>query len=321
MMISRMKFILWALLLAGALPAAAGNVIIKAHLDSVTLLMGRVTALHIEVAQDKGTAGRFTFEESGALLPEVEIAAKLDADTTDLKNNREQIRRDIILQAFDSGLYVLPPVAYVVGNDTFATTAPMSLKVIPVNVDSLENVHPLKPVAAPEYKWYDWMPAWAVRYGGIIAAVLVLLAAVAAIVYLKKKNGSIIPKRVKKRLPPAEEALQALNALKPRMPQLEAKQYYTELTDILRVYIDRRFDINAVEMTSSQIKRHLRDRGETRAVDEQLDMILEIADFVKFAALRPLPGDNEAAWQRAVNFVEATRPKPEPGDKEGADKK
>ena len=305
------KTIIFLLLLLAA-TAHAGPVVLKARLDSATLLMGRITRLHIEVAQDKGTVGRFTFEERDTLSREVEIAAKPAGDTTDLNNNREQIRRDLILQAFDSGLYVLPPVAYIVGSDTVRSGTPLTLKVIPVNVDSLNNVHPLKPVAEPEYKWFDWMPVWLVKYWWAVLPVVLLIAGALTAVWLKRKNGTIIPKRIKKRLPPAEEALAALHAIKARMAMMEGKQYYTELTDVLRVYIDRRFGINAVEMTSSQIKRHLKERGETRAVDEQLDMILEIADFVKFAGLRPLPGDNEAAWQRAVDFVEVTRPAPEP---------
>ena len=316
------KYIIALTLLTASLPAMAGAVVVRANLDSATLLMGRITRLHIEVAQEKGTVGQFTFENKDTLIGEVEIAAKLDPDTTDLKNNREQIKRDLVLQAFDSGLYVLPPVTYIVGADTFRSSTPLSLKVLPVNVDSLDNVHPIKPVAEPEYKWYDWLPATLVKYWWVLVTAIILLGAILAIIYLKKKNGSIIPKRVKKRLPPAEEAIAALQVIKSRMAMMDGKQYYTELTDVLRVYIDRRFGINAVEMTSSQIKRHLKERGETRAVDEQLDMILEIADFVKFAGLHPLPGDNEAAWQRAVDFVEATRPKPEPtvGGKEDASK-
>ena len=61
-------------------------------------------------------------------------------------------------------------------------------------------------------------------------------------------------------------------------------------------------------MTSTEIVKTLKERNETRAVNEQLTMILEMADIVKFAAVRPLADDNEMAYQRAVNFVEATRP-------------
>ena len=78
------------------------------------------------------------------------------------------------------------------------------------------------------------------------------------------------------------------------------------------MYIDRRFKVNAVEMTSSQIIAVLKKNEETKAVNEQLKSILEMADFVKFANMKPLADDNEAAYSKAVHFVEETKPAPEP---------
>lgn len=88
------------------------------------------------------------------------------------------------------------------------------------------------------------------------------------------------------------------------------KDYYTGLTDILREYIDRRFGVNAVEMTSSEIIDALKHNSETQLVNDQLSEILAVADFVKFAGQRPLADDNERSFQRAVNFVNATKPQP-----------
>ena len=101
------------------------------------------------------------------------------------------------------------------------------------------------------------------------------------------------------------------------------KAYFTELTDILRVYIDRRFGINAVEMTSSEIMEALKHNSETRLVNENLNEILRIADFVKFANQRPLADDNELSFRYAMNFIDATKPLPQPESKpkEKEDKK
>ena len=57
-------------------------------------------------------------------------------------------------------------------------------------------------------------------------------------------------------------------------------------------------------------------RARVAYLEEQLEMILEVADIVKFANARPLADDNETAYQRAVNFVEATRPVEQPDNKE-----
>ncbi|MBO5539351.1 MAG: cell wall anchor protein [Muribaculaceae bacterium] len=306
----------YTLLIATAmmwLGIAAGNVTIKAKLDSTHLVMGRVTALHLEIVQDNGTQGRLALEKSDTLTSMVEIASKPKADTTQLGNKREQINRDLILQAFDSGLYVLPPIEYIVGADTVQSN-PLSLKVLPVPVDTTKNIIDIKPVESVPFKLFDWVPDWIADYWW--AWLLALLLIAGGIYYYLKwyRHGRNPLRPEKKRLPPYDEAMINLEALKQRQlwQNGQEKEYFTGLTDILRVYIDRRFGINAVEMTSTEIVKTLKERNETRAVNEQLTMILEMADIVKFAAVRPLADDNEMAYQRAVNFVEQTKPIVEP---------
>ena len=81
--------------------------------------------------------------------------------------------------------------------------------------------------------------------------------------------------------------------------------------DILREYIDSRFSINAMEMTTTEILASLRANKETKLVENNMKTILEVADFVKFAKMRPLPEDNEASMRNAIKFVELTIPQPE----------
>ena len=316
MMKDMSKRILLTIIVAfAAISLSAGNVIVKASLDSATLVMGRVTALHIEISQDKKAVGYFVNENSDTLTSKVEFAAKTAGDTTDIDNGRIQIKRDFILQSFDSGMYVLPPLQYVVGKDTFET-GQLSLKVMPVSVDSLKTVHDFKPVENVPFKLFDWVPDVISDYWWVYLVILAVLA-VGLFVYLKwlrKGELPLMPK--KKRLPPFEEAMQRLDGLKQKQlwQSGQEKAYFTELTDILREYISRRFGINAVEMTSSQLMEMLHTNEETRAVNDQLRGILEVSDFVKFANMRTLPDDNEVAFQRAVNFVNVTKPVEEVAD-------
>lgn len=284
-----------------------GNVSVKASLDSTLLLMGKQTALHLQIVQDKGAVGYFVGAGSDTICTGVDIVGATMPDTTDLKNNRIQIDANLILQSFDSGMYVLPPMQYVVGKDTFKSNQ-LTLKVLPVAVDSLKTIHDFKDVKSPPFNIFDFIPAFFTEYWWINLIVLILIV-VGVLLYLKKKKGhSFMPK--KKEVPPYEEALGKLQQLKEMKlwQSGQEKEYYTVLTDILRNYIDRRFDINAMEMTSNEIIDVLKRNDETKAVNEQLQQILEIADFVKFAKVRPLPDDNEASYQRAVRFVEETKP-------------
>ena len=307
-----------AVMLLAVAAAWGGNVTFKAKLDSATLLMGKTTTLHLEITQDKDARGFFPGEQLDTLNAMIEIAGRPAADTTDLDNNRIQINRDLIIQSFDSGMWVIKPIPYVVNGDT-AYCNQLSLKVLPVDVSQMKDIHDIKPVEDVPFSLLDWLPDywWAWLLG-------LLLIGAGIWGYRKYYKKGINPlKPSKKRLPPYEEAMINLQNLKAAQlwQQGQEKEYFTGLTDILRVYIDRRFDINAVEMTSSQIIDTLKKNEETKAVNEQLEMILEIADIVKFANARPLADDNEVAYQRAVNFVEATRPVVEQPEKKEEVKK
>ena len=302
-----------AVALATMVTAWGGNVTFRAKLDSATLLMGKTTALHLEITQDKNARGFFPGEQLDTLSAMVEIAERPAADTTDLGNNRIQINRDLIIQSFDSGMWVIKPIPYVVNGDT-AYCNQLSLKVMPVDVSKMKDINDIKPVEAVPFNLLDWLPDY--WWAWLLGLLLIGASIWAYLKYFKKGVNPLKP--VKKRLPPYDEAMLNLQNLKAAQlwQQGKEKEYFTGLTDILRVYIDRRFGINAVEMTSSQIIDTLKKNEETKAVNEQLEMILEVADIVKFAKARPLADDNEVAFQRAVNFVEATRPVEQPEKKE-----
>lgn len=312
---NRLKISVLSMMIVAVSLPVFGNVAatVSTRLDSTDLLMGKQTVLHIEILQGKDDIGGFTNEQSDTLCRYVEIVGRPDADTVDLGNGRIQINRKLVLQSFDSGLYVLPPLQYVIGNDTFKSSQ-LSLRVMPVNVDTLTNIHGFKPVEEFPFNFLDLLPNFIVDYWWVyLLIILIAVSGVLVYIFLIKKGNKMtaVPKIL---IPPYEEAMQRLEELKNRKlwQSGQEKEYYTQLTDILRNYIDRRFDINAMEMTSSQIISVLRKNNETKAVNEQLGKILEMADFVKFAKVRPLPDDNEISYQRAINFVNETRPVPSP---------
>lgn len=292
---------------------AAAPVSITASLDSAYILMGKQTALKLDIVQDRGVQGVFINNNGDTLTREVEVIRALKPDTTDLGSNREEIKRELIIQSFDSGLYTIPPFVYVAGNDTFTSNA-LALKVMPVAVDSMATIHDYAGVAKPNTRIWDYLPDFIVEYWWIFLIVLLLAAALFVwLRYIKgKKAIPLVPK--KKPVPPYEVAMQALNRLKSEKlcENGHEKEYYTRLTEILRIYLDKRFGINAMEMTSTQIMQQLRSNDDTKTSAPVMKQILEMADFVKFAKVRPLPDDNQKAFANAVTFVENTRPVEQP---------
>ena len=87
------------------------------------------------------------------------------------------------------------------------------------------------------------------------------------------------------------------------------KEYYTEVTDILRRYMEARFGILAMESTTDEILESLTDGGHAAA--PQLNIlrpVLTMADLVKFAKAQPVPAENEETLASASRFVSETIP-------------
>lgn len=315
----KVKILHILLLVLSQIPMAlhAGRPMLTARLDSTTMLMGNVTTLNLEVVQDKGLRGEFplfrNFGERGyvtLLNDTIELSTNIKADTTEIGSGRIQINYKVPVQVFDSGYYKLPEFVFLCGNDS-AVSKPLELKVVPVNVKADDQISPMTDVAEPENKSiFDALPDWLVKYWWIF----LLLIAVAVATWLLWKRyrteGAILPK--KPETPPYELAMERLRRLKARKlwESGQEKEFYTLLTDILRSYLDSRFGIKAMEMTSREIMSTLADNPELRDSRGMMRQILDMADFVKFAMVRPLPDDNVKAFDNAVTFVEATKPLP-----------
>lgn len=322
----RLSVFTWAFvaLLVSVLPmrAVAADVSVHASIDSLALWMGEQTRIRLEVAQNEGEQVWLLPTFSDTLVRGIEVLEVSRPDTMKLGNGRIQIDRSLLVTSFDSGFFYIPPFRYVAGTDTLSTEA-LSLKILPMEVDTTQSIVDIKGVRAPSSSWWlllwDNMPLW-----GWIVLIVIAVAAVALLAYwiyrryFSRSREEVAPEDL---LPPHEKALLALSQLRDEKLWQEGreKEYYTHLTDILREYLFGRFGIQAMEMTSSQILSILRSNQETKVLNKQIKEILEMADFVKFAKVKPTPDDNEAAMRNAVAFVEETRPEEIPADDTGAE--
>lgn len=287
----------------------AAQTSLKVSLDSAYLLMGKATPLHIELIAPASAEGALVIP-ADTLADKVEILRAQPADTTDISNGRVQINQELLLQSFDSGTYILNPILYVQGGETIASNRPV-LKVLPAMIDSLTTIHDYADVADVDRHLMDYLPDFLADYGlWILAVIVVLLLGYYTLRRITSRKSDI--REVKVVIPPYELAMRELETLRSDKlcEQGREKEYYTRLTDILRQYLQGRFGINAMEMTSTQIRHILELNEETRLSKSNMDRVLETADFVKFAKVRPLPDDNVAAYNSAIRFVEDTKPRP-----------
>ncbi len=292
---------------------------VTAALDSSQITMGYRTAIKVATVESAASPSQLIVDKNG-FPGEVEIVDWVYGDTTEIGNGMMEINRALIIQPFDSGVYTIPPFLLVNGPDTVRSKA-LTLKVNPVDVSHMEDINPMAPPAKFHSKWYDWLPDWLTDYWGWYLMVLLIIAGgiCGYLIYTKKVTVNILPQ--KKRLPPDLVAFNRLNELKDAQlwERGQEKEYYTQLIDILRDYLQERFGINAMEMTSSQILRALRSNEETRMPQKYMEKVVEIADYVKFAKVRPMPDDNVRSWQNAMQFVEETKPVPVEEDEEAGE--
>ena len=111
---------------------------------------------------------------------------------------------------------------------------------------------------------------------------------------------------------PHQKAMKAIEELRVERKgmgddsQESQKEYYTKLTDTLRRYIEERYGFSAMEMTSSEIIDRLMKSPDSKSLDE-LRMLFQTADLVKFAKYSTLINENDANLMSAIEFINDTK--------------
>lgn len=331
---SLLTFFLYCFLAVNGQNGTERNVVapvkISSEIDTTTITMGERTTVHVEVLKN-GHVGtvllpfdKTSGENEVKTIGGIEIR-RIEVDSTDLGNNRIQVRYDLLIQPFEPVDIVIPPFKYALDKDTFTSNV-IALKVLEPEIpkemrDSL-YINPLRPPMSIQAEWYDWVPDWFTDYWYFWLSGLLLVALAVVILILYKKNGKSIF-TTRKIVPPYELATHRLNELKRKRlhEQGHNKAYYTELTDILRQYLGGRFKIYALEMTSSQILDEMRANPDTAPYVELLKPMFNIADFVKFAKQQSTTDENIRSFKAVEEFVEDTKPVPEASGNNGSDNK
>ena len=183
----RLSVFTWAFvaIFVSVLPvrAVAADVSVHASIDSLALWMGEQTRIRLEVAQNEGEQVWLLPTFSDTLVRGIEVLEVSRPDTMKLGNGRIQIDRSLLVTSFDSGFFYIPPFRYVAGTDTLSTEA-LSLKILPMEVDTTQSIVDIKGVRAPSSSWWlllwDNMPLW-----GWIVLIVIAVAAVALIGYIR----------------------------------------------------------------------------------------------------------------------------------------
>lgn len=297
-------FLVIALLAAGL--SLQAQVEVTAELDSARIMIGDQVNLTLRIAREGGAqVSRIDWSElEGA--EKLEIVEMGVVDTVAADDGMALLQQTLRLTSFDSGYHRIPPVAvhYISGGGTgVVRTNELALEVVtfPIQSDSAA-LAPIKTIIEEPLRLQDVLP--------YVAGGLLLLALVLGIRYLltrKEKRPKPPPPEIKR--PAHEVALEQLAALRAAglWQQGQIKAFHSELTHILRQYLENRYRVRALESTTQEITLQLTAIGLDESWRDRLGELLRRADLVKFAKATPPASLHEESLQLAEAFVEATR--------------
>lgn len=283
----------------------------EAALDKDRILIGQQAQLTLSVAYPAGQAPSIGWPSiADTITGRIEVVTDGGVDTlmADASGGSDLVKQVRVLSvtAWDSGYWAVPPFVFTINGDTLETR-PLLLTVNTVEVDTTAEIRDIKEIYEVPYGWVDWLREhWPWVAGGAAA-----VAALVSLVIVLIRRG----RRPKPAVVVAEpesplhvRTLQALEEVdrKKLWQQGLVKEYHSAVTDILRGYIEERFQVPALESTTDDLLGILRMSSMGAGQREQLANLLRMADMVKFAKWTPVPTENEQMMAGAVKLVKQT---------------
>ncbi|MFT5437090.1 MAG: hypothetical protein ACI840_001742 [Ulvibacter sp.] len=285
---------------------------VTSSIDSTSIKIGEEIRYTVEVQVD--STDIVIFPEGQTFAP-LEMIDSYKIDTT-FEQAKYRLIKKYGLTQFDSGKYTIPQQQVLINNKAFATDS-VKVEVRDVAVDTTKqkmfDIKPAIEVYGPPFdfkKFFTWL--------------IPILIAAGLLVYIlfRRKKRKAAKEEV---LPPYEEAIFALKKLDEShlINENKSKEYYSNLTEIVKRYLDREVDDSVLESTSDELIERLqlhKDAGHfdfDRETIRHLDQILKRADLVKFAKMQQEIGQAEADRNTIETIINETHEViPEPTEEE-----
>lgn len=306
-----LKYFLSVLLLLVSFAISNAQTTASAELDTNIIRIGEQAKLRLTVLYriDKGEVKIKWPQFKDSIASKIEIVEQTKIDTS-IRDKVDQYlfqqTKTIIITSYDSGFWAIPPIKFIVNNDTnnIVETEPLLIQVGGVKVDTTQAIKDIKPPIEEPFSFKELIP-----YIGWGLLIIAIITGIVWIIYRYKKNKPIIVIPPKPKIPAHVIALEELEKLKTEKlwEQGNIKQYHSRLTDILRAYIEDRFKISALEQTSDEIISAMKYAVIDDESKVKLKRILFLADLVKFAKEQPVAGENEQSMQLSYDFINGTK--------------
>ncbi len=292
--------------------AASSVAQVSSSVDSTQIRIGEEIKYAIEVQAD--TTDLVIFPEGQTFLP-LEVIESYKIDTT-YEQATYRLSKKYGLTQFDSGAYTIPKQKIYI-NETLFETDSILVEVRDVPVDTTkQKMFDIKPALQVKEPPFDWL----LLLYWLVPAVLVL--GILVYIFFRRKKRK---EAEEQQLPPYEEAITALHELdnSTLLKENRSKEYYSQLTEIVKRYLDREIDDTAQESTTDELIARLqlhKDAGHFDFDNEtirHLEQILKRADLVKFAKMQQQAGQASADRNTIEEIITDTHEAvPEPTEEE-----
>jgi hypothetical protein len=280
--------------------------------DTNAIRIGEQINLSIVIKTNQNDANEITWPiASDTLTGKIDVVRVNPVDTTD-NDGLKQFTQQWIVTSFDSGQHVVPPFQLVINGEEFETD-PFLIHVETMEVDTTQVIKSIKNVESVPISFLDW-----IKYNWQLFAGLGVLAILVFGVYLilkKRKKVKLKPVlKAEPAIPPYITALKRLEELKNKKywKQDEIKKHHSEISEILREYLEFQFAFPALEQTTGEVMQSVRLTEISNEQQKHLRRILMLSDLVKYAKEKPGNEENIEVLNLSVEFVNKSKPIEEP---------
>ena len=309
---SKYLFLIVSILLICFISTFAQNLSVSLVSDTNNVLIGDQINIKLTVNSDK--TNKIYLPSIPDTLDNIEVLSRSKIDTV-ISEKNITLKQNYVVTSFDSGSFIFPSLTILYeksGQSTLNTLQSDSLilNFSTIPVDTSQAIKDIKPPLEEPYTLADFIEYILIGLG-VIAIVLLIIY-----ILKKRKSKSDIIQDYDPKIPAYLIALEDLRKLENEKywQKNQLKKYYTILTEILRLYLERQFNIPALEMTSDEILGSLKNSSSLNSkkitfddeIIKTLEPVLRIADIVKFAKYQSLPDENDFCMKNSVEFVKIT---------------
>jgi hypothetical protein len=316
-------FLILIIVISAVLTTAGQDVKVTASFDTSRIFLG--DQIHYTITVVRPSDLRVSVRTlKDTLCKNIEIVSGPVRDSLVMQENKLKIIRKYLVTSFDSGFYQVPPIYAEIKDASgikrfYSDYSPLQvLRVKIAPADTTAKIFDIiKPYKAP-VSFVEILP-WV-----LIALIVAAFIWVAMLLLHRLKKNKKSDEPLKNPDPAHVIAFRELEKLKNEQlwQKGEVKYYYTRLTEILRQYLENRYEVFSLEMTTSETLESLVKMGFRK--DEfyvLLKTILNGSDLVKFAKYKPEPTENEEHFDNSWKFVENTKVILEMPENNNSDKK